>query len=71
MISPGSQTQVALRKVLFATDFSSCSETALRYSLGLSRRYDATLYMVSVVSAEVTYDAQPPDPLYLLPPAFR
>ena len=65
MISPGSQTQVALRKVLFATDFSSCSETVLRYSLGLSRRYDATLYMVSVVSAEVTYDAQPPDPLYL------
>ncbi|MGB2636225.1 MAG: universal stress protein [Candidatus Acidiferrum sp.] len=65
MISPGSQTQLALRKVLFATDFSSCSETALRYSLGLSRRYDAILYMVSVVSAEVTYDAQPPDALYL------
>ena len=65
MISPGSQTQVDLRKVLFATDFSSSSEVALRYGVGLSRRYDATLYMVSVVSAEITYDAQPPDPLYL------
>jgi nucleotide-binding universal stress UspA family protein len=60
-----SQTQVSLRKILFADDFSSCSETALRYCLGLSRRYDATLYTVCVVSAEITYDTQPPDPLYL------
>jgi nucleotide-binding universal stress UspA family protein len=65
MISPGSQTQGSLRKVLFATDFSSCSEAALRYGVGLSHRYDATLYMVSVVSAEITYDVQPPDPFYL------
>jgi nucleotide-binding universal stress UspA family protein len=60
-----SQTQVSLRKILYATDFSSCSETALRYVLGLSRHYNATLYSVCVVSAELTYDAQPPDPLYL------
>ncbi len=61
----GSRTQALLRKVLFATDFSPSSETSMRYGLGLSRRYDATLYTVSVVSAEITYDAQPPDPLYL------
>jgi nucleotide-binding universal stress UspA family protein len=60
-----SQSPVSVRKILFATDFSSCSEIALRYGLGLSRRYDATLYTVSVVSSEITYDAQPPDPLYL------
>ncbi|MGB9511447.1 MAG: universal stress protein, partial [Candidatus Acidiferrum sp.] len=57
-----SRTQISLRKILFATDFSSCSETALPYGLGLSRRYGATLYTVSVVSAELTYDVQPPDP---------
>lgn len=56
---------VSLRKVLFATDFSSCSEAALAYGIGMCRRYDAMLYTVSVVSAEITYDAQPPDPFYL------
>lgn len=65
MILLASGTQVSLRKILFATDFSSCSETALRYGLSLSRHYDATLYTVSVVSAEITYDVQPPDPFYL------
>jgi len=28
-------------------------------------RYGATLYTVSVVSSEITYDVQPPDPFYL------
>ena len=56
---------VSLRRVLFATDFSPCSEAALPYGIGICRRYDATLYTVSVVSAEITYDAQPPDPFYL------
>jgi nucleotide-binding universal stress UspA family protein len=63
MPSLASQTQVLLRKILFATDFSSCSETALGYCLGLSRRFDATLYTVSVVDAEL--DAQPPHQQYL------
>lgn len=60
-----SRTQLSLRKILFATDFSFCSATALRYCLSLSRRYGATLYTVSVVPAEITYDVQPPDPFYL------
>jgi nucleotide-binding universal stress UspA family protein len=63
MPSLASGAQVALRKILFATDFSPCSEIALRYGLGLSRRFDATLYTVSVVSAEIAY-VQPPDPLF-------
>jgi nucleotide-binding universal stress UspA family protein len=63
MPSLASGAQLALRKILFATDFSSCSEIALRYGLGWSRHFDATLYTVSVVSAEVAY-VQPPDPLY-------
>ena len=33
--------------------------------LALCRHYDATLYTVSVVSSEITYDVQPPDPFYL------
>jgi nucleotide-binding universal stress UspA family protein len=65
MVSPGSQNHLALRNILFATDFSSCAETALQYGIGLSRRYDATLYTVSVVSSEITYNVQPPDPFYL------
>ena len=56
---------VSLRNVLFATDFSSCSEAALPYAIGMCRRYEATLYTVSVVSSEITYDVQPPDPFYL------
>jgi nucleotide-binding universal stress UspA family protein len=60
----GSRTEVSLRNILFATDFSSSSDAAMPYGLGLSRRYDATLYTVSVVSAEITYDAKPPDPFY-------
>jgi len=61
----GSPGQVALRKVLVATDFSPYSETALQYGICFSRRHDAILYTVNVVSAELIYDVQPPDPFYL------
>ena len=60
-----SRAQNSSRRILFATDFSACSETALLYGVGMCRRYEATLYTVTVVSAELTYDAQPPDPFYL------
>jgi nucleotide-binding universal stress UspA family protein len=63
MPSLASGAQVALNKILLATDFSNCSEVALRCGLGWSRHFDATLYTVSVVSAEIAY-VQPPDPLY-------
>jgi nucleotide-binding universal stress UspA family protein len=66
-----SMDMVSFRNVLFATDFSSCSEAALPYGIGMCRRYDATLYTVSVVSAEITYDVQPPHPFYLRHTAER
>jgi nucleotide-binding universal stress UspA family protein len=62
---------VSLQNVLFATDFSSSSEAALPYGIGMCRRYGGTLYTVSVVSSEITYDAQPPDPFYLRHTAER
>jgi len=55
---------LSLRNILFATDFSSCSESALTYAIGLSRRYDSLLNIVSVVPAEICDNAQPPDPFY-------
>ena len=43
---------ISLQNILLATDFSSCSETALSYAVGMSRRYGATMYTVSVVPEE-------------------
>ncbi len=37
----------------------------------MCRRYGATLYTVSVVSSEITYNVQPPDPFYLRHTAER
>ena len=54
MMVLGSQTRLSLRNVLFATDFPSRSEVAMPYSIGMSRRYGATLYTVTVVSSEIT-----------------
>ena len=56
---------ISLRKILFATDFSRCSEAALPYAIGLCRRYDGVLNIVSVVPAEICDNAQPPDRLTL------
>ena len=61
----GSPAHKSPRRILFATDFSACSETALLYGIGVCRRLEARLYTVTVVSAELTFDAQPPDPFYL------
>lgn len=60
-----SRTRISLRNILFATDFSSCSETALTHALGLSRRYGSTLYTVSVVPPDIADRYQSPDPFYL------
>jgi len=64
MSSPVASIRVSLRNILLATDFSPCSETALAYGAGLSRRYDATLYTVSAVPEEISDYVQPPDPFY-------
>ena len=55
---------ISLRNILFATDFSSCSEAALPYAIALSRRYNSLLNIVSVVPAEICDNSQPPDPFY-------
>ena len=39
----------ALRNILFATDFSECSKSALRYALGIARRNNSRLYLVNAV----------------------
>jgi nucleotide-binding universal stress UspA family protein len=56
---------ISLRNILFPTDFSPCTETALTYAAGLARRFNSTLHIVTVVSEEITGNVQPPDPFYL------
>jgi len=55
---------ISLHNIMFATDFSSSSEAALPYAIGLFRRYDSLLNIVSVVPAEICDKAQPPDPFH-------
>ena len=47
---------VAIRNILFATDFSSSSEAALPFALCLARRYGATLFCTHVLAPEPRYD---------------
>ena len=58
-------TRIALQNILLPTDFSSFSETVLAYGVALCRRYDTTLYTVTVVPEEITDYVQPPDPFFL------
>lgn len=58
-----SATRISIQNILFATDFSSCSETALRHALAFSRRHGSTLYTVSVFRAGISND-EPRDPYY-------
>ena len=44
--------QIALKRILVATDFSECSERALLTGLGLAQRYGAHIHMVHVVPSE-------------------
>ena len=44
--------QIALKRILVATDFSECSERALLTSLGIAHRYGSKLHMVHVVPSE-------------------
>lgn len=51
------KSDVALRRILLATDFSSCSERALQYAVSVARHYDATLYLAHVVPEEMPTSA--------------
>jgi len=43
-------TRLALKKILFATDFGSVSEAALPFAVALARRFESTIEAVHVVS---------------------
>jgi len=44
------QAAVAVRNVLFATDFSSCSEPALLHAVAIAHHYGSTLHLAHVVN---------------------
>ena len=49
-VAPGSKGEpVHLRKILFCSDFSDCSEKALRYGLSLATEYQSELLLVHVL----------------------
>jgi nucleotide-binding universal stress UspA family protein len=50
---------VELKKILFATDFSSYSNAALPYAVALTRQYGAKLYAAHVVSTDAYMFATP------------
>jgi len=41
--------RITLKNILFATDFSQCSNAALSYALSLARRYGATIHAAHVI----------------------
>ncbi|HXE91689.1 MAG TPA: universal stress protein [Terriglobales bacterium] len=62
-----SKTQIALKNILFATDFSTCSETALHYAAAMARRYGSKLHVTHVLLPEAFLMA-PPEGYVLGPP---
>lgn len=58
--SPDAGTHVSLRRILWATDFSPCSESALEYAMAIARRYGAHLYLAHVVRPE-SFDSVVPE----------
>jgi nucleotide-binding universal stress UspA family protein len=45
---------ITLQHILVPSDFSECSDQALRYGLELARKFDATLHLVHVVQDPAT-----------------
>ena len=45
---------ISLKSILVPSDFSECSEEALRYGLELARRFDAELHLLHVVQDPLT-----------------
>ena len=46
------EPHVILRRILWATDFSPCSDAALNYALAIARRYGSHLYLAHVIRPE-------------------
>lgn len=53
--------RIALKNILFATDFSSCSNAALPYALSVARRYGATLYAAHVMTSQAEFLLMSPE----------
>jgi nucleotide-binding universal stress UspA family protein len=51
--------EIAIRNILMATDFSNCSDRALRYALGIAQRYGATLHLFHWIDPAVYLCAGP------------
>ena len=45
---------ISLKTILVPSDFSECSDAAVRYGLELARRFDATLHLLHVVQDPAT-----------------
>lgn len=45
---------ITLKSILVPSDFSECSDAALRYGLELARKFDATLHLLHVVQDPLT-----------------
>jgi nucleotide-binding universal stress UspA family protein len=45
---------ITLKNILVPSDFSECSDQALRYGLELARKFDATLHAIHVVQDPAT-----------------
>lgn len=50
VVEQQSATAISLKNILFATDFSAASESALPYALAISRRYGSVLHAAHVLS---------------------
>ncbi|MGA2991424.1 MAG: universal stress protein [Candidatus Korobacteraceae bacterium] len=49
MLTADTETQVSLKNILAATDFSSTSETALDYGLEIAQRYNSKIFLAHVI----------------------
>lgn len=49
-------TPVAIRNILFATDFSATSEAALPFALALAKHYGAALFVTHILAPEPRYE---------------
>jgi nucleotide-binding universal stress UspA family protein len=52
--------QMTVRNILMATDFSECSERALRYALGIASRYESRLHLFHCIDP-TPYNLVEPD----------
>lgn len=61
-LEPKLETTVALKNILFATDFSDASEAALRYVTSFSLRYGSTIHLAHVLPDVTFLRPGAPDP---------